>query len=371
MKVASFNVENLFNRAKAFNEDQNTSTKYIKEVSELNQLFEKEVYSAQDQLNMIDLIKKLGLTKTDASEFVILRKIRGKIIHRPKNGAISIVAKGKSDWIGWVELKTEPVDEIAMQNTGRVIRDIDADIIAVVEAEDRVSLKKFSDSILKKVGGKPYEYVMLLDGNDERGIDLGIMTKKGYQIDTIKTHIFDKNEKGLNVFSRDLPEYKIITPKGEVVWIIPAHFKSKFGGNDARSIKKRKGEATKAAEVYNRLTKEGFKNIIICGDFNDTPLSDPLSPLLKKTDLKDFSEHKSFKIEDKAGKGTYGNGSDNNKIDYLLLSPALFKKVKTCGIFRKGAWAGKTKPKWETYPELTAEVHAASDHHAVWCEIDI
>jgi len=372
MKIASFNVENLFNRAKAFNEDQNTATEYLKEVAELNQLFEKNTYSETDKSRMIVLLQQLGLTKSDTSKFVILRKIRGKLVHRPRNTSeISIKANGRNDWIGWAELRTEPVDEIAMHNTGRVIRDLNADVLAVIEAENRITLKTFGDSIVKKVNGEPFDKVMLVDGNDDRGIDVGIVTKNDYHIDLVKTHIFDFNSEGKKVFSRDLPEYKIITPSGEFVWVLPAHFKSKFGGNDSKSQKKRKGEAQRAAEIYNGLRNEGYENIIICGDFNDTPESDPLSPLLINTDLKDFSEHSTFVVNDNGGIGTFGIGSDRNKIDYILLSPALFNRVTACGIFRKGAWAGKQNPKWETYPELTEEVHAASDHHAVWCEINI
>ena len=71
-----------------------------------------------------------------------------------------------------------PVDEGAIQHAGMVIRDVDADILAVVEAEDRVSLKLFSDIILEQVNGNPYDKVMVIDGNDKRGIDVGLMTKR-------------------------------------------------------------------------------------------------------------------------------------------------------------------------------------------------
>jgi hypothetical protein len=67
-------------------------------------------------------------------------------------------------------------------NTGRVIRDVDADIVAVIEAEHRVALQQFSDAVLTKVGGKPYPNVMLIDGNDDRGIDVGLMTKAGFDM---------------------------------------------------------------------------------------------------------------------------------------------------------------------------------------------
>ena len=45
MKVAAFNVENLFDRAKAFNKDTNTSRLIIEGVAELNNIFEKNTYS--------------------------------------------------------------------------------------------------------------------------------------------------------------------------------------------------------------------------------------------------------------------------------------------------------------------------------------
>jgi len=41
---------------------------------------------------------------------------------------VQIVATGRKDWIGWLELKTERVNEIATQNTARVVREIKADV---------------------------------------------------------------------------------------------------------------------------------------------------------------------------------------------------------------------------------------------------
>ncbi|NJO56502.1 MAG: hypothetical protein HC834_09420, partial [Rhodospirillales bacterium] len=89
----------------------------------------------------------------DEGPFVWLRRIRGSFVRRPRDGSPpEIVAGGRADWIGWVEHKTEQVNEIAVSNTGRVIRDVDAHILAVIEAEDRVALKKFVSYVLGKVG---------------------------------------------------------------------------------------------------------------------------------------------------------------------------------------------------------------------------
>jgi len=50
--------------------------------------------------------------------------------------------------------------------TAQVIHDVAADIQAVVEAEDRPSLDRFNTDLL----AGQYGHVMLIDGNDTRGI---------------------------------------------------------------------------------------------------------------------------------------------------------------------------------------------------------
>lgn len=54
---------------------------------------------------------------------------------------------------------------------------------------------------------------MLIDGNDDRGIDVGIMLKEEYRIVRMLSHVDDKDDEGI-VFSRDCAEYEIKTPQG-------------------------------------------------------------------------------------------------------------------------------------------------------------
>lgn len=385
MRIAAFNVENLFDRARAFNEEGALATQTIRAVAELNTLFEFDNYTPARKARMLELIDILEFNRVDDGPFARLRKIRGRIFRRPQSGGIEVVADGRDDWIGWVEHKTAPVNEIAILNTGRVIRDVDADILAVVEAEDRVSLEMFTDFVFRQVNDElppadrpePYTSVMLIDGNDQRGIDVGIMTKDGFDIGLIESHIDDLRDNGSPVFSRDCPEYAVTTPDGEVIWVLPNHFKSKFGGNNSATIEKRRDQATRTAEIYETLRAIGEDLVVVLGDLNDTPDSDPLQPLLADTDLRDVSEHPSFTEVEFAvatpsnrGFGTFDLGNDRNKIDYVLLSPALFGRMTLGGIFRKGAWPGVQPPRWEVYPELTRRVHAASDHHVIWADID-
>ena len=380
MRIAAFNVENLFDRAKVFNdEDPDAHRDVLDAHAALNTLFEHPVYSDADKADMLSLMERLGMLRRDEGRFTRIRKIRGQLISRPrKPKAPFIKANGRDDWVGWCELRTAAVDEIAMANTARMIRDVGADILAVVEAESRPVLLKFHDLMLDKFGMTDgYRHIMLIDGNDDRGIDVGLATGTGYPIGRMRSHVDDRKADGRFIFSRDCPEFEVETPCGNRLVVLPNHFKSKFGGNDPTSRAKRRAQAEAVAGYYRRLIDDGVENVVVLGDLNDTPDSAELAPLLVDTDLRDASEHPNFtEVEFNAdnghrGIGTHGLGNDDDKIDYLLLSPALFARVSRGGIFRKGIWPGSRPPRWSTYPELQRKLHAASDHHAIWADIDV
>lgn len=375
MRVAAFNVENLFDRVKAFNEPETATTRDVLDAfDELNKLFEKASYSAADQARMLDLMTELGILRDDEGPFVWLRKIRGQLITRPRNDPPRIVARGRDDWVGWCELKTEAVDEQAILHTAQVIADVGADVQAIVEVESRPTLREFHELIFKKHTHQAYRHLMVIDGNDDRGIDVGLMTKAGFEITSMRSHVDDLKADGSPIFSRDCPEYTVTTPTGKTIVVLPNHFKSKFGGNDPTSRAKRLAQSTAVAGFYQRLLAAGFENVVILGDLNDTPDSQELAPLLGTT-VRDVSTHAAFtEFEFHAstgdrGIGTFGTGADNSKIDYVLLSPALWNRVTRGGIFRKGAWTASHR--WQMYSTLTGEVHAASDHHAIWVDLDL
>jgi endonuclease/exonuclease/phosphatase family metal-dependent hydrolase len=220
-------------------------------------------------------------------------------------------------------------------------------------------LDKFSEQLLQKVNGTPYPFVMVNDGNDDRGIDVGVMTKADHEIVSIRSHVDDEDELG-RVFSRDCPEYVITTPTGERLVALVNHLKSKGFGPASSSNQLRERQAKLVKKIYERLVQEGEENVVVLGDFNDTSASTTLAPLLQETDLKDVVTHPSFTHD--ARPGTFGNATKTQKIDYLLLSPALFDKVLGGGIFRTGAWGGKNGTLWPHYQTMTRAVHAASDY---------
>ena len=121
--------------------------------------------------------------------------------------------------------------------------------------------------------------------------------------------------------------------------------------------------------VMDRLRSEGATLIAVLGDLNDTPDSAALAPLLGAGDLKDAGEHPSFQSDGRPG--TFQNGTARDKIDYLLLSPELFERMTGGGIWRKGVWGPGKRPAWEVYPEMISSQQAASDHAALWCDVDV
>ena len=368
MRLASFNVENLFSRVRALNQDTLAEGREILNAyARLNARIQKTTYNAADRKAILKDLEILGLLRSDESEFALLRQNRKGFLKRPQNGPTEVVATGRDSWVGWVELKKEAVSVIATRMTAQVIRDVNADVLAVIEAEDRIALLRFNEQLLKPVNAE-YNCIMLIDGNDDRGIDVGLLTKSAINIGAIVSHVDDSID-GDRIFSRDCPEFSLEV-NGQKLLILVNHLKSKGFGTPAVSNARRKAQATRVRELYDLRRQEGVDLIAIVGDFNDTPDSDPLSPLLGNgSDLHDISESDKFEPDGRVG--TYGNGTASNKIDYILLSPDLFANVTKGKYWRMGVWGGVNGTLFPHYPEMENQAHAASDHVAVIAEIDI
>jgi endonuclease/exonuclease/phosphatase family metal-dependent hydrolase len=372
MRIASYNVENLFDRPRVLKrESWSEGREILAAFAALNEVLQRDPYSEQDKEAIVAGLGELRLLRSDESRYVRLRRIRGSLLRRQRNGETIVVAKGRSSWIGWVELVTEHVDQLAMRHTAMVIRDLRADVLGVIEAESRPLLAMFSAAMLTKVEGRPYETVMLVNGNDPRGIDVGLMCRPEYPITSIRSHVYDRDAQGL-LFSRDCPEYHLVTPSGEALVVLVNHLKSKGYGSPSDPIGnlRRGRQAARVAEIYRDLIREGVRHVAIVGDLNDHPTSDALAPLLIDTDLKDISEHPAFEYGPRLG--TFRGGNLKDKIDYVLLSPDLFARATGGGIFRRGVFRGpRVRDPWEVYPTLTAQVHEASDHAAIYADLDL
>jgi len=371
MRLATFNVENMFERPKAMNLDTwEEGRAVLNDFACLNRLIQEPDYSKKIKEEIIEAMKRhKGLLTTGGSKYIRLYDIRGKFLSKPKNKPVDVAAAGRGDWIGWFKLIPEAVKETATMNTARVIGLLNADVLCVIEAENRVVLKKFNDGVMPMVHLKQFDHIMLIDGNDDRGIDVGIMTKNEYDIVKMISHVDDRDEKGI-IFSRDCAEYEIKTEKGNTLLLLVNHFKSKGYGKPAEAAEKRYRQAKRVREIYDLRINQGYDYVAIIGDLNEIPEEYPMSPLLREgSDLTDIMIHPKFVGDGRPG--THGNGTKSAKLDYILMSPKLSDKVISGGIERKGVWGGEKGTLFPHLEEIKNKTDAASDHAALWVELDI
>lgn len=364
LRVATFNLENLFTRPAAMDSESGVAGQAaINHDAELNAIIRKEVYTDADKARLLELDKtyKFSALNAPKNALVQLNKVRGQLFGT-REGVVKVVANGAADWTGWFELRRDDITWEATLNTARVISEVDADIQICVEAESRPTLNRFNDQILGAIFKKQYPHVMLLDGNDERGIDVGIMSR--YPIGGVRSHVDDRNAGGTKTFSRDCPEYVVQLPNAKDIVIIPNHFKSKRGGDDDAAQARRRAQAEGAFSIAKNAVGTISPYVLVGGDLNDTPDSEALKPLWVG-EFKDVQSHSSYPTD---RPGTYDTGTAGNKIDYLIMSKKLATGLKNTGIERRGSYHPHT---WEPFDTVVSKATEASDHHAVWADFEI
>lgn len=381
VRIASYNVENLFARPRAFDRlDWTAGQAALEAHAEFNTLIAKADYSDADRSRMRDLLVTLDVyTRSDQGvirrnlttdpRWAWLRINHGDFDRQPagETGSVEVIAAGRGSWIGWAELAVETADEWATRLTARVIAEVDAHIIGIVEVEDRPALVRFNRDL---VGGR-YRHVMSIEGNDDRGIDVGIMTKTGFDILGMRSHVDDEDDTGV-VFSRDCADYEVQIPGGRGVHVLVNHFKSQSGGGGS----KRARQAIWVRRIVDEIVAIG-QSAVVLGDLNEgqadedtpaanfAPLYDPHGPLVPCYALPGF--------DNGSRPGTFDSCGIRNRLDYIFVTRDLAPAVTGGGLFRRGLWGSrKTRPtEWDTYPEMTDGTQQASDHAAIFVDLQL
>ncbi|GLZ34601.1 hypothetical protein Lesp02_67880 [Lentzea sp. NBRC 105346] len=380
VRLASYNVENLFLRAKALNTSTWAEGRPVLQAwGRFNRIAQHEKYSERDKEQMLEDLETLKIlvptraglvmTKKPFDAWALLRENKGDFIKQPVRGPAEIVANGRGDWIGWADLITESVDEVATRMTAKVITELAPDVLCVVEAENRPALARFNEELLDS----RYGHAMLVDGNDPRGIDVGLFCTSAIDINSVCSHVDDDNR----LFSRDCPVYRLGLPSGEELVLLVNHLKSQSRtGGDPDALRTR--QSARVREIYDELRVQGARFVAVLGDLNkgptdDTPPKHPTLEALFMPGIVDATTIDGFDLGPKPG--TFETCSLRNRLDYILMSPELAEHVTGGGIFRKGLWGNpknQNPPRdWEIFDEITSAEQSASDHAAIFVDLDL
>ena len=153
------------------------------------------------------------------------------------------------------------------------IRAINVDVLAVQEVEDIGVLRQFA---LEDLGGM-YPYQVLVEGNEQRLIDVGLLSR--YPIGGVTSWRFavHPDEPHDYIFSRDLLEVDILEPKRRerLFTVFNTHLKSNYMRWDqetdaahARILERRRRQAEVVARIVEARMRPN-SSYIVTGDMND------------------------------------------------------------------------------------------------------
>jgi endonuclease/exonuclease/phosphatase family metal-dependent hydrolase len=222
----------------------------------LNNLFSR--FNFQGEVSTIPSEGTGGITLTFGQDQIRVRTFMGRLVRSKDSTATSEIAR-------------------------RITEVMNADVLAVQEVEHIEILKQFNREHL----GNLYPHIALVEGNDQRLIDVGILSK--LPIGTIVSHqtAVHPDEPTRRVFSRDLLQVEILGNNGNKLFTIyNTHLKSHFvsaeedpmqGAINANNRRKRQAETI--SRILTRMERPNSR-FILTGDMNDPPDSEFLVPML-------------------------------------------------------------------------------------------
>ena len=362
IRISTFNCENLFSRPESLNYQTNSDAAGdLAKAAKLDTLLAKAKYTETDKARILESLDELkGLVELNEMRQKLLGKHGGKTI---------VKVNGRDDWVGGLEFCRDPLSVVAQENTAKVIEAVDADIQCVIEVEDRLTLERFSQTLLKK---KPFDYNIVIDGNDSRGIDVGILSR--HPFGSIKTHVFDKEDvaKKARIFSRDCLEVEVLLPGDRSVFLLVNHLKSQGYGSKASNDARRKLQADRIVEILSaydlrpgsrrhrwRLQRQAWQRTAR-GPVGARRSERRACEAVRRGCAKDRWTYK-----------------DKSQIDYLLVSKPLADAMIEAGVERRGLFEAEKLTKnlsggpVRPFPTVVDDTTDASDHGAVWAEFDL
>ena len=177
----------------------------------------------------------------------------------------------------------KPKDMGGTAEIARRVLEMDCDILAVQEVEHIEILRSFNRDNL----GGLYPHIALIEGNDSRMIDVGVMSKLPLGPITSHQAATHPDDPARRVFSRDLLQVSVLKPDGKKAFTLyNTHLKSNYVpfGQDpvagaAAANARRKRQAETISKVISAQERAGAKFVLL-GDMNDSEASPHIAPML-------------------------------------------------------------------------------------------
>lgn len=267
-------------------------------------------------------------------------------------------------------VKPKSADERAML-AGR-IRQMNVDVLAVQEVEDIDVLKHF---VREDLGGL-YPFVCLIEGNDPRLIDVGVISKLPFGAVSSWQHAVHADRPSEPVFGRDLLEIEVLDPtrRRRLFTLFNSHLKSHFidftvedkVAAAAANDRKRRQQAEVIAEIVRSRTRQQAPFVVV-GDMNDPPRATELRAIATLDVVNALAHAKQvgqLKREDANGGPGRAIWTHRFKEARKAAEYALFDHIwlsRSLAERQTGAWIGRRE-------RLSGD---ASDHDPAWVRVEV
>lgn len=181
-------------------------------------------------------------------------------------------------------------------------------LIGLAEVENGFVLQELLEET--PLARTQYKYIHK-DSPDSRGIDVALLYREELFTPVETKYI------GFSFPTRDVLYTKGVVNGLDTLHIMVNHWPSKRG-NETSSGRKREYVSLKVSHVVDSiLLRNPAANIVLMGDFNDTPVSSPLKNLGQLTNLAKWAD---------GAEGTYKYRESWSMIDQFLVSENLIKE---------------------------------------------
>lgn len=258
--------------------------------------------------------------------------------------------------------RTRPKPEFELEALSRVLKNADADVVALQELSSAKTLNKFmADYGLDKI----YPNVAHINGNSDRGINVGIISK--YPFETVVTHkdvefpLADGS--GKTKFSRDLLRVDVNTDgkPGAELTVYTTHSKSRrpSEGDGPSSDTQRISEGRAMRNIVEQEMKPYPNRLfVMTGDWNDNTNDASVQEVLNPKDGREkFVDSLATLPENERNtwpaNPNAGHGHDPEQFDHIVYAESKAGQMLGSTIHRYNA-TEDGKYKWLS--------SAASDH---------